>query len=587
MKNISSILTVSALLSASIILNAAQAAEPNPNQSSPHPSIAINSGNDVLPELPLSDELLFKYLSAEVAAQRGNFLAAYATMMSIARSSRDPRLARRAAEIAISGKLVAEALKAARLWQEIAPQSEEAAQVTISLELASNQTDNAKKSLAKRLAASNEKTMPGVIVQIERLLARMPDKTKAAALLKELLEPYRGSVEARLTLAQLAMLSGDRATAVREAREALAAHPQSELAALTLAQILADKTEASQSLAQFLQKNPTSRDVRMAYARSLFEQAKVEEAKKEFKTLLQQSPKDQTVLYAMGLLSVQTNELANAETYLTAYINSLEGKGDSERDATQALLILAQIAEDRGDINGALKWLDLVEQSSQSTYIGAVLKRAQLLAKNGKLSQARESLNELDTNNNDDRIKLIIGEAQLLRDAGELGEAMHVIEEGMTRFPDNADLLYEHAMLAEKNKQFDLMEKSLRKIMTLTPNNQHAYNALGYSLAERNLRLPEAYDLVKHALELAPSDPYIMDSMGWVEFRMGRLEKAEEILRQAYAIKPDAEIAVHLGEVLWVRGREEEAKNLWRTALSQDPKNETLKGTLQRLQVKF
>jgi Flp pilus assembly protein TadD len=142
-------------------------------------------------------------------------------------------------------------------------------------------------------------------------------------------------------------------------------------------------------------------------------------------------------------------------------------------------------------------------------------------------------------------------------------------------------------MLAEKNKQFDVMEKSLRKIMTLTPNNQHAYNALGYSLAERNLRLPEAYDLVKHALELAPSDPYIMDSMGWVEFRMGRLEKAEEILRQAYAIKPDAEIAVHLGEVLWVRGREEEAKNLWRTALSQDPKNETLKGTLQRLQVKF
>jgi tetratricopeptide (TPR) repeat protein len=570
------ILTLSQLLLAPVISHAASDDEP-----------ATAAHIDGLPSLALSEEVLFKYLSAEIADQRGNTLAAYSTMMSIARTTRDARLIRRATEMAMSGKLSSEALKAASLWIEVAPHSEEAAQVLLSLQLATNQTEEAKKTLALRLAKSAPSGLAGVIGQIQRLLSRMPDKTKSAALLKELLEPYHDSLDVKLILAQLSMTGGDQQTAIREAKEALAKNPKSELAALTLAQIVGDKAEAAKTLAEFLQKNPNSRDVRMAYARILFEQSKLDEAKKEFKTLLQQYPEDQTVLYAMGLLSAQANELSEAERYLSSYIKTLNGKADPDRDATQALMILAQIAEDRNDLDGALNWVNLVETTGQSGYLGAILKRAQLKAKSGKLDEARQLLSQTDVESDDERVKLLIGEAQLLRDAGKLNEAIHVMEDALERFPDNTDLLYEHAMIAEKNKQPDVMEQSLRKIIKLRPDNPHPYNALGYSLADRGERLPEAYDLIKKALELAPEDPYIMDSMGWVEFRMGRFEKAEEILRRAFAIKPDPEIAVHLGEVLWVKGREDEAKNLWRSAIGKDPKNETLKSTLLRLQVKL
>ena len=576
MKKFLVILTLSPLLLASAFSHAAPGDEPAP---------AIQL--DALPSLALSEEVLFKYLSAEIADQRGNSLAAYSTMMSIARSTRDARLARRAAEMAMSGKLSAEAIKATRLWLEVAPHSDEAAQVLLGLQLATNQSEEAKKSLALRLANSEPSARLGVVGQIQRLLARMPDKAKSAALLKELLEPYRDMLDVKLILAQLSMTGGDQQAAIREAKEALAKNPQSELAALTLAQVIGDKAEAAKSLAAFLQKNPKSRDVRMAYARILFEQSKLEEAKKEFKTLLQQFPQDQTVLYAMGLLSAQANELADAERYLSTYIKSLNGQADSDLDATQALMILAQIAEDRNDLDGALKWVNLVKTTGQSGQLGAILKRAQLTAKSGKLDEARELLSQTDVESDDERVKLLIGEAQLLRDVGKLNDAMHIMEEALERFPDNTDLLYEHAMIAEKNKQLDVMEQSLRQIIKLTPENPHPYNALGYSLADRGERLPEAYDLIKKALSLAPEDPYIMDSMGWVEFRMGRFEKAEETLRRAFAIKPDPEIAAHLGEVLWVKGREDEAKKLWRSASGKDPKNETLKSTLLRLQVKL
>ena len=588
MKKFPAILTLTAALAAAFAaayaIPAAFAADPAPALRGAQLTVVQP---DPLPALPLSEELMFKYLSAEISEQRGNTFAAYAMMQSIARSTRDPRLARRAVEIAMGGKLINEALSAARLWHELAPHSDEASQVVLGLLLSTNHLDEARQTLAQRLAASNAQTLSAIIGQTQRLLARVPDKAKAASLLKELLEPYRESLDARLALVQMSAASGDQSTALREAREALEKNPRSELAVLALAQLLTDKDPSTKLLTDFLQKNPKAREVRLAYSRKMFEQGKVAEAKAEFKTLLQYQPQDQTALYALGLLSVQTNDLADAEKYLAAYIKTLNGKPDSERDATQALMVLAQIAEDRNDLQGALKWLDQVNATAQNSYLGATLKRAQLQAKSGHLEEARKLLTQAETDSDEERIKLLIGEAQLLRDAGKLSEAMQVLEEGLQHFPDNTDLLYEHAMAAERTHQYDVMEASLRKIIKLAPESQQAYNALGYSLAERNERLPEAYDLIKKALALAPEDPFIMDSMGWVEFRLGRFEKAEEILRRAYALKADPEIAAHLGEVLWAKGQEDEAKKLWRNASSKDPKNETLKGTLLRLQVKL
>jgi len=249
--------------------------------------------------------------------------------------------------------------------------------------------------------------------------------------------------------------------------------------------------------------------------------------------------------------------------------------------------VLAQIAEDRNDLVTALKWLELVDNSAQNNFLTAIIKRAHIQTKTGKLAEARQLLAQTQVENDEDKIKLLIGEAQCIRDAGKLNEALQFIEEALQRYADNTDLLYEHAMVAEKNNQLELMEQSLRKIIALTPNSPHAYNALGYMLADRNVRLKEAHELISKAVALAPDDAYILDSMGWVEFRMGKLDKAEEILRRAYGYKPDTEIAAHLGEVLWAKGRNEEAKKLWRAAASKDPKNETLKNTLSRLRIKL
>ncbi len=574
LKHFSAILTLSALLAMASPLFAAD-------------STTIDEPVDVLPSVGRTEELMFRYLSAEISYQRGNAFAGYANMLAIARSTGDARLARRATEMAIAGALPAEAMKAARIWQELAPATDDAAQVLLGLQVANNRSEDAKASLAKQLASSSAAMLPMAIGNVQRLLSRMPDRARASAMMKELLEPYRDLIDARLALIQMAMVSGDRAAAIKESREAITKFPNSELAVMMHTQLIENKADALKLLADFLKKNSKSREVRLMYARMLFEQSKVVESKKEFRTLLQQSPNDQTALYALGLLMAQTNEIAEAEKYLSTYIHNLKGQPDRERDASQALMILAQIAEDRNDTTAAMAWLDMVATTAQNGVTNATLKRAQLLAKTGKLNDARALLNQTDVENDDERVKLIIGEAQLLRDATHLTEAIRLIQDGLEAYPDQLDLLYELGMLAEKNQQFDVMETALRKVMKLMPDGQHAFNALGYSLADRNIRLPEAYDLIKTALSIAPDDAYIMDSMGWVEFRMGRFEKAEEILRKAFSIKPDPEIAAHLGEVLWVRGREEEAKKLWRNAGGRDTKNDTLKSTLQRLQIKL
>lgn len=576
MKTLSTILTLSALLASAGIAQAA-----------PQAPTAPAGVHDAPPNARLTGEVMYKYLAAELAFQRGEAFAAYATMLSIARSTNDPRLARRAVEFAAAGSLSAEALKAARLWRELAPHSEEAAQALLGLQIASGRIDEAKQSLEQQLAAATPATLPTAIANMQRQLARVPDRARGMALMRELLEPYRNSVDAQLTLAQIAMVGGDRTTALREARDALVKHPASELAALTLAQILDNKVESAKVLSDFLQKNPKAREVRLAYSRMLFEQNRLADARKEFQALLQHYPNDQTALYAAGLLAAQMNELKEAEGYLSAYVRTLGGEPDRERDSTQALMVLSQIAEQREDLAGALKWLEMVDSSAQGSYLGATLKRAQLTARGGQFDAARAILSGAEVGSDDERVRLIIGESQLLRDAGRLPEALQLIEDALTQHKDNIDLLYEHAMLAEKAGQLELMERQLRQVMKIAPENQHAYNALGYSLADRNVRLQEAYDLIRKAVSLAPEDPYIMDSLGWVEFRLGRFEQAEATLRRAYGIKADPEIAAHLGEVLWVLGREDEALKLWRNANAKDPRNETLRGTLQRLQVKL
>jgi tetratricopeptide (TPR) repeat protein len=566
---------------------AASAQQPAGNPAPRKARVKANpeAGSVALPSVALTEDIMFRYLSAEIAAQRGNWESAYVTMLAIAQQTRDPRIARRATEIALGAKQSAEALAAARLWRELAPGSEEAAQYFLGFSILGDRLAEARPLLEERLRDTPAPQRGAAILQMQRLLARASDKGAAFALLEDVLAPYKAIPESHLALAQAASLKGDAPRALQEARLGLAARPDSELAALTLAQVIADKEQAGTSLAAFLKAHPKAREVRLAYARMLIEQQKYGPARDQFKVLLKDDPQDLTVLYALGLLGTQSNDLKEAEAYLTAYLKALASQPGEERDPTQALLILAQIAEQRNDMPAALKWLDQIEPSTPQAYLSAQIKRAQLVAKGGDIAGARKLLQGVDLDGQDERVQLVLAEAQILRNADRLQDAAKVLQAALKHYPEQTDLLYDYAMLAEKMNKLDQMESSLRKIMAVAPDNQHAYNALGYSLAERNMRLDEAFQLIRKAHELAPEDPFIMDSLGWVHFRLGNLKEAESLLRRAYQLRPDPEIATHLGEVLWHIGQREDAKNLWRDANTRDPKNDTLKSTLARLQV--
>lgn len=538
---------------------------------------------ELLPNVELTEGLMFALLKSEFAFQRGDWQSAYVATVAAAQQTRDPRLARRATEMAIAAKQSEPALSAVRLWRSLAPQAEEATQYYLSLIVFSDNVAEARPLLEERLREARPQTRGLLMLQIQRLLARAKDKEAAFTLLEQVLSLYQSVPEAHLALAQAAHGRGDDERAQREAKLALNAKPNSDLAALTLAQVTPNGTAAAKVLSDFLATNPSAREVRLAYARMLVEQRQYTLAHDEFARLLKEQPQDLTSLFALGALSAQTGQFAAAEKHLTTYLDLLEKNPDQERDPAQAQLLLAQIAEERSDHKSAMKWLAQVEPGE--AYVGAQIQRARIMAKRGGLDDARHLLQTLELNGERDQVQAILTEAQLLREFNHLPEALTVLGTGLRRFPNNTDLLYDYAMAAEKNNELEAMEKALRMIMELAPQNQHAYNALGYSLAERNIRLAEAKELIEKALQLAPEDPFIIDSMGWVLYRLGRLKEAETMLRRAYAIRPDAEIAAHLGEVLWVSGQKDAAQKFWRDAKEKDPKNNTLNSTLARLNV--
>ena len=549
------------------------------------PADAPDGKPNALPNVDLNSELLYKLTRAELEFKNGQWQGPYVTMMMAAQQTRDPRLARRASEMALAAKQGGEALAAIRLWRELAPDSDEATQFFLGFVVLSDKIEEAEPIFAQRIAAAPPGSRGVALFQTQQILARANDKLFAYAMLARLMEPYLDMFEAHLVLAQGALSIGERERAIAEANKALAIKPASELAVLTLAQVTGEPQAAGQVLAAFLEKNPDAVEVRAAYARMLVEQKQLEPARTQFLALLKTQPDNVGGLYALGIVSLQLEDAKGAEQYFKRFLAVLEKSPGEDRDPFKALMILSQIAEARNDIPGAIAWLDKVDSSTSGGYLDARLRRAQLMARSGDLDGARKTLADTKVDDPAAQGQLLLVDAQLLRDGGYVQSAYTVLQNALVRFPDNPELLYDYALLAERLDKLDLMEASLRRVMQIAPDNQHAYNALGYSLAERNIRLPEALALIERALQMAPGDPFIMDSMGWVQFRMGNLPAAEDALRRAYAVRPDPEIAVHLGEVLWQKGDKDEAQKLWREAQGKDPKNDALKSTLARLNV--
>ena len=588
MKNAFAIVTLSALLSACAIAPQKQAeSSAAPEPAAPDSANAVAEAPvpvpEALPNNALTGDMLYRITKAELEFKQGQWQGPYITMLALAQQTRDPRLARRAAEMALAAKQGQEALAAIRLWRELAPDSDEAVQYFLGFAVVNDDLGEAEALFAQRLKAAPPAQRGMAMLQMQQFMLRAKDKAAAFAMQERVLAPYDDTLESHLILAQGAFAINDIARARAEAEKAQAIKPDSELAVMTMAQVSPDVDAAGKVLAGFLAKYPNAREVRAAYARILVDSKQLELARKEFLTLLKDQPDNIATLYALGVMAMQTNDLPEAEKYFTRFINVLNDHPDDERDPSKVLMILSQIAEQRGDVDAAYGWLEKIEGDDPKLYLAARMKMATLTARKGDVDGARKQLAALTPADPADQAQIFQTDAQLLRDAGDTRAAYTVLENAIKRYPDNPDLLYDFALVAEKLGNVELMEKLLRQVMIAAPDNQHAYNALGYSLAERNERLPEAYALIEQAMKMAPGDPFIMDSMGWVQFRMGKLDEAEALLRRAYTLRADPEIAVHLGEVLFVKGDNAGAQKMWQEARSKDPKNDALKSTLARL----
>jgi len=550
-----------------------------------HPT--VTPYKEKLPNVDLSEEIFFKVITAEIAFQRGDFPAAFSTTIAVAQQTRDPRLSKRALEMALISKQPNQAFYAARQWYEYAPDSEEALQYYLGFLSLNNNWSEVKALLAAHLESATPKERGYLILQSQRLVMRGVNKETAFNLLEDLFKPYPEYLETHLALAQAAYASKNSIRAMVEAKAALAIKPDSQIAALTEAQVSPSPDEALAVLTNFLSTYPDATEVRRAYGDMLIEQKQFGPARIQFEILQKGKPNDPGILYTLGVLSLQLNDIPAAETNLKAFVGVLENSAET-RDPTTAYLYLSQIADDKKDGVAALDWLTKIQSydGKNAAWFNAQLRRAILMSKYESLDAAREFLHQLKAGP-EEQIQVTQLDAELLRNADHEKEALELLQEAVTAHPDNAELLYDYAMLAEKFDRVADMEKALRRVIEINPANQQAYNALGYSLADRNIRLVEARALLEKALALAPEDAFIMDSMGWLEFRENRIAESLAHLQQAYKKRPDVEIAVHVGEVLWTMGEQQKAIAIWKEARTKDPKNAALKSTLERLKVKL
>lgn len=545
------------------------------DESPPQLQPPVAPSAERLPLQDLSEEVLYEYLFAEIALQRGSAGLAAQAFVDLARRTGDPRIARRAAEVAAFARLPNLSIEAARLWYAADPASVQALQAVTALLVNAQRVDEAEPYLTKLLASDGAAAASGFL-QMGRFLSGNPDKAANLRVVQRLAAGYAALPEAHFAIAQAAYLANDEALALAQIRRAAELRPEWENAALFEAQILqrAQPDAAAARLSSFLEKQPKSREVRLNYARVLVGSKRPAEAREQFDKLISLYPEDHGVLYAVGLLSLQLKDYAAAETRLKRLLEL------NYRDPNALRFTLGQIAEERKDPAGAQAWYAQVTVGEQ--YLPSRLRTAQILAKQGKLDAARAYLRETADAGEPRQVQLTIAEAQLLRENNRNGEAFSLLGKALEGQPEQPELLYDFALTAEKLERFDLLEANLKKLIAVKPDHAHAYNALGYSLAERNLRLEEARKLIERALELSPDDAFIIDSMGWVFYRLGDMPKAVEYLDRAWQGRTDAEIGAHLGEVLWTSGRRADAERVWKEASDAHPDNELLRKTIQR-----
>ena len=539
----------------------------------------------------LSAELFYKLLLGDVALQRGDVMLAARAYYEAARESRDPRIARRATEIALATRQRNLAQEAAKLWIAVDPGAERPKQIVAALAAGTlgkegpvNPADDDIRVRLEKLLADAALSGQGVgeiFLQLNQFFAEQPDHKQVYQLVRGLAAPYPTSPEAHFALALAAFNAGAPAeprtdSALAEVDRALELKPGWERAALLKAEILSrsSNVNAVAYLKAFVAANPDARAAIGALAQLYVEQKNYADARALFQGLWDKDRTARDFEFGVAAISVQMKDWATAESLF----QDLKRAGYGENGAVE--LYLAQISDENQRYQEAIDRYLAVPDGERAWL--AKLRVAALMAKQGHVPEARRYLADLPAVTIEQRVQVRQAEAALLRDANDNAAAYAVLKQALVEHPDTPDLLYDAAMVAEKLDKIDEAEASLRRVVELKPDDAQALNALGYTLVDRTPRTTEGFALIEKAHNLSPDDPFILDSMGWALYRLGKLDDAESYLSRAMKERPDAEIAAHLGEVLWKKGDTARAKEVWQAQLQTTPDNELLLETVRR-----
>jgi tetratricopeptide (TPR) repeat protein len=543
------------------------------------------------PGAGLSAELFYKLLVAEVALQRGDIPVAARAYYEAARESRDPRVARRATEIALAARQRGLAVESATLWAALDPEAARPKQVLAGLagaaagkDIAETGVDDEVRGRLEKLlsdAAVSGQGVGEVFLQINRFLAQQQDQKQVYELVRALAKPYPASPEAHFAVAYAAFsaeipVSQGVDPALSEVNRALELKPAWERAALLKADILARGSgdAAVAFLKPFVAANPDATAAAGALAQIYVEQKRYADARVVFQALWDKDRSAREFEFGVAAISMQMKDWTTAEALFT----DLHNAGYGENGVVE--LYLAQVAEESGRYQQAIDRYLAVPEGERAWI--AKLRVAAMMAKLGHIPEARRYLADLPAVTIDQRVQVRQAEASLLRDANDNTAAYAVLQQALVEHPDTPDLLYDAAMVAEKLDRIDEAEARLRRVVELKPEDAQALNALGYTLVDRTPRTSEGLALIEKAYKLAPEDPFILDSMGWAFYRLGKLDDAESYLRRAMSQRPYAEIAAHLGEVLWKKGDPVRANEVWQSQLQTSPQNEVLLETVRR-----
>ncbi len=563
----------------------------------------------------LDAALFYQLLIGELELSANDPGSAYSVLLDAARKSKNEQVFRRATEIALQARSGELALKAAQAWKTSLPDSLEASRYVVQLLVALNRSVEAAEPLRSMIALSPPDQRAALITSLPRCFERAGDRQRTPELLEKALQPYVDQPETRIAsliaIGRAAQSAGDNPRALALAKQAYAADPAATAPVLLALDLLPATAEAEAIVVGHLQLRPQANAIRLFYARALAVTQRHAEAMTQIEQVTRSAPDLAAPWLTLGALRLELHQPKPAAEALQTYLRLVKAKpasaakvqdgsqvhaaGDTteieddeaaqgpDRGMAQALLMLAQAAEQTGDFKAAEGWLNQIESPKRALEVQ--LRRASLLTRQGRLPEALELVRQAPEANDDEARSKVLAEVQLLREAKLWQQADQALDKANLRFVNDTDLLYEQAMMAEKLDRIDDMERLLRRVIALRPDYYHAHNALGYSLADRGLRLPEAKALIERALELAPGEPFITDSLGWVEYRMGDRVSAIKHLTRAYQSRPDAEIAAHLGEVLWMDGQRDEARRVLSEGKVRDASSEALRETLNRLKV--